>query len=104
MAKIVFAQDDLRERHGIMHLSALLKKHGHQCDVFCQHAEKNIVDAIIAARPDILALSTIIVEHTFSLALAKSEVVTVPFALSWEDHTQRSIRKLSMSHALMLFV
>jgi len=71
MAKITFVQDELRDRIGVMCLSAALKKKGHAADVCCNMAENDLVKAVLATKPDIVGLSTSTVEHKFALLFAE---------------------------------
>jgi len=58
MAKIAFVQEELRDRFGVMMLSAVLKQGGHTCDVFIQERSQNIVEDVQEYNPDIIAFST----------------------------------------------
>lgn len=68
--KIAFLQYELRDRIGIMTLSAMLKKAGHLTDVFTAFDE-NIIDGLLKFEPDILALSASTTEHNFLYDIAK---------------------------------
>ncbi len=70
MAKIAFIQEELRERFGIMILSAVLKQGGHQCEVFVQERSAGLVQEVIAFQPDVIAFSTMTAGAAFTHNLA----------------------------------
>ena len=71
MAKVAFIQDELRTREGIMILSAILKKHGHDTDVFSKCAENDLITSVLDYHPDVIALSCSTYEHKFALECAR---------------------------------
>ena len=56
MAKVLFLQDVWIEYYGLMQLSALLKKHGHETDILFA-SEENTLEAIKRSNPDLIAYS-----------------------------------------------
>jgi len=42
---------------GIMHISAVLKKEGHSCDLLLQSLEKAVVTALVRSSPDAVGFS-----------------------------------------------
>ena len=58
MAKVAFIQEELRDRIGIMILSAMLKKSGHNPKVFIDSQTDDLEKDISEFDPDMLALST----------------------------------------------
>jgi radical SAM superfamily enzyme YgiQ (UPF0313 family) len=71
MARVIFIQDFAHEYFGVMYLSAYLKKHGHQCDVIIEHAEKNWVKAVEDFNPDILAFSVLTGSYKWAVDKAR---------------------------------
>lgn len=71
MAKIVFFQETLHEKFGVMSISGFLKKHGHQCEVFCDGEEENLIEVIEKAKPDIIGCSVMMGEINFILRYLK---------------------------------
>ena len=67
MAKIAFFHKDLYERLGIMSISAVLKKNGHTCEIFCKDAEKKFTESILKYRPDVITCGPCTTEHVFDL-------------------------------------
>lgn len=81
MAKIVFFQKDLHEKFGVMSLSSYLKKHGHECEVFCNSEEDDIIKEIKNAKPDLIGCSVMIGEINFiseTLHKIKKVIKNVP--------------------------
>lgn len=68
--KIAFLQYDLRDRMGIMILSAVLKEKGHITDVYTAF-DDNLISNIINFNPDILGLSASTTEHQFLYSVAE---------------------------------
>lgn len=64
--KISFAQNFLGPHFGIMYLSAILKKNGHDVDVFIEDLDKNIVQKIFESKPDIIGFTCITGEHQWA--------------------------------------
>lgn len=72
MAKILFLQEEASEKFGTMTLSAVLKKYGHQTEMFVRLLEKrSIFDFIREYKPDYIAFSITTMERDWALALAK---------------------------------
>lgn len=71
MARIAFVQEELRERFGIMILSAVLKDAGHTCEVFVKQRCDDITGDIRRFNPDIIGLSTMTAGLGYALALAR---------------------------------
>jgi anaerobic magnesium-protoporphyrin IX monomethyl ester cyclase len=70
MTRVLFIQDFAHEYFGVMYLSAFLKKHGHQCDVIIEQAEKDWVKAVDEFCPDIIAFS--VLTGSYKWAVEKS--------------------------------
>ncbi|HXH19539.1 MAG TPA: radical SAM protein, partial [Chitinophagales bacterium] len=70
MAKVIFIQDILYEYFGVMYMSAYLKKHGHQCDVLIEYADKNWITKLIEHNPDVVAFS--VLTGSFKWAVSKA--------------------------------
>lgn len=64
--KISFAQNFLGPHFGIMYLSAILKKAGHNTEVFIEDLDKNIVQKIANSKPDIVGFTCITGEHQWA--------------------------------------
>jgi len=82
MAKVLFLQDVLYEAFGPQVLSAVLKEHGHDCDLLVISAEgrRNIVPKIRACKPDIVSFSISSFGFQWAVDLAKeikSEIDTI---------------------------
>jgi len=61
MAKVLFLQDVWIEYYGVMQLSALLKKNGHNTDILFA-SEENAVEEIRKIKPDLIAYSCMSVQ------------------------------------------
>lgn len=59
MAKIVFCQRVVYAYFGIMSISALLKKHGHETNLVMTHNKDDAARKILALNPDIVGFSTL---------------------------------------------
>jgi len=70
MVKLIFLQQMIFENLGQMYLSAILKKNGHECDVFIQDYDKNIVKKAISAKPEVIAFSCITGSHKWVCNIA----------------------------------
>lgn len=70
MARILFLQNIPFEYMGPMHISALLKKHGHQCSLLTLGEHKDYLRWIRDYAPDIIAFSTMTGPHKWVLATA----------------------------------
>lgn len=64
--KISFTQNFLGPHFGIMYLSAVLKKAGHNTEVFIEDLDKNMVQKIADSKPDIVGLTCITGEHQWA--------------------------------------
>ncbi len=71
MAKIIFIQDLWHEFLGVMHLSSILKKNKHECDVLLGK-DKDILSELKKQNPDIIAFSTMSIQHEWALEMAKA--------------------------------
>jgi radical SAM superfamily enzyme YgiQ (UPF0313 family) len=71
MSKIAFVQWELKARFGTMYISSVLKKHGHDCDVFIKVNEPDIVQAVVDYKPDVIAFSTMTAGNKHTLEWAK---------------------------------
>lgn len=77
--KLVFVQDDMNEHFGIMYISAILKKHGHSCEIFIEGLENNFLQAIRDAKPDMIGFSTTTGCHKWlKKTLKKMKEIGVP--------------------------
>ena len=88
MAKIAFIQEELRERFGIMILSAVLKNEKHKCDVFIEERSNNIIEEVLSYKPDIIALSTMTPGIDYALNFIKmiKKAGSVKFVLMGGAH------------------
>lgn len=87
MAKIAFIQEELRDRFGVMLLSACLGKHGHVRDVFVAEKTKDLVGDVKAFAPDILAFSTMSAGINFALeTMRKLKAATGAITLMGGPH------------------
>lgn len=59
MAKVLFVQDIVYEYFGVMYISSYLKKHGHDCDVVIEFADKNWLETATNYNPDFIAFSVL---------------------------------------------
>ncbi|MBN2054339.1 B12-binding domain-containing radical SAM protein [bacterium] len=71
MANVLFLQDLAYEYFGTMHLSAYLKQHGHQCMVFIDHLEHDVVRKVLDANPDLIAFSCLTPTVKWALQAAR---------------------------------
>lgn len=71
MTKVVFLQYPLFEHLGTEYLSAILKKNGHECDLFMYNLEKNALDKVLNTKPDIIAISCLTGMHKWALEMTK---------------------------------
>lgn len=71
MAKILFIQRLGCDYLGIMSISALLKKSGHQCDIFIYSIEKNIKDKVRKFKPDVVGIPITAGELRGSISILK---------------------------------
>jgi radical SAM superfamily enzyme YgiQ (UPF0313 family) len=71
MSKIVFIQDGMRDRYGILCLYTYLKKHNHESEVFISDVEDDIVGAVLNSNPDIIGFSTMTTEFKIHQSIAE---------------------------------
>ena len=71
MAKIAFVQEELRDRFGIMYLSAFLMRAGHEREVFIAQADADFKQSVIDYRPDVISFSTMTPGIGFALKWAE---------------------------------
>lgn len=71
MAKIAFIQEKLVEKIGTMSISAVLKQHGHKCEVFCKEADENYIQAVIEYNPDVAGCGITTYEQQFAIRTLK---------------------------------
>lgn len=71
MAKITFVQNVLVDYLGVMSIAALLKSHGHSCDLFIDGLEKDIIKSINKSVPDIVGFPVSVGTHSWALKIAK---------------------------------
>lgn len=77
MAKVLFLQNLPFEYIGPMHISALLKKHGHDCRLFILSEHKDYLQELMDYDPDLIGFSTMTGPHRWVLEIAseiKSQV------------------------------
>jgi len=71
MAKIMFVNDLEVENIGIMHISSVLKAHGHVCDlIFSNQGAENLLQSIKEFHPDIIGFSVMTINQNSTLKLA----------------------------------
>lgn len=63
--KMVFVQEFFGPQHGVMYISSILKKCGHECDVFIAGLEKDVIRSVCDARPDLVGFSCITGFHNW---------------------------------------
>ncbi|HYN44754.1 MAG TPA: radical SAM protein [Candidatus Limnocylindrales bacterium] len=82
MAKIAFINDDSFFRCGVSSIIAVLKKHGHDCEIFLEkyEGEGHLLESVKKYSPDILAFSCTSGEHNWVIKTAKNlkEILNVP--------------------------
>lgn len=71
MAKIIFFQELWAEYNGPMYLSAFLKEHGHQFDMFIGKTAHDFYEAVEKGKPDLIGFSCMSGMHPWALAVAK---------------------------------
>ncbi len=69
--KVLFLQKDIFAKPGIMLLSAILKKEGHDVDVLIEDLERNMIGKTIEMAPDVIAFSITLVEHNWMNRVGK---------------------------------
>lgn len=83
MARIAFVQDQLVEKLGVMSISAVLNKYGHECEMFCKEANKDYIRSIIAYNPDVVGCGIMTYEQRFAVQVmekvkqANGRIVTI---------------------------
>lgn len=89
MAKIVFLQKGWTEQIGVMFLSSFLKEKGHQCELFIEGGEKDIISSALNAQPDLIGFSCVTMMRPWSLKVAKEikEKSKVPIIVGGIDPT-----------------
>lgn len=70
MAKILFLQNLPFEYMGPMHISALLKRHGHDCRLFILSEHKNYLNELMEYDPDLIGFSTMTGPHKWVIKIA----------------------------------
>ena len=83
MVKVAFVQKTFYSYFGTMSISAVLKKNGHETELFMEFHEKDIADAIKNSRPDVVAFSCLTATGEFEWAVEtarklKAELPNVP--------------------------
>ncbi len=81
MARIAFIQEELRDRFGVMTLSAYLARGNHERDVFIRDASEDFLAEVCAYEPHILAFSTMTAGLRFALDTAAELKERLPDAL-----------------------
>jgi radical SAM superfamily enzyme YgiQ (UPF0313 family) len=71
MAKIVFLQNIWHEYLGVMQLSAVLKEHGHKCDVLLGD-QAYLIRELKKSKPDLIAFSAMVIQEDWVLETAKA--------------------------------
>jgi len=71
MVKVAFLQNIYSEYIGVSYLSAVLKQHDHQCDVFIEGEEKDLIGTLKRYNPDIIAFLATIGVHNWVLKISK---------------------------------
>ncbi|MBZ0166146.1 MAG: cobalamin B12-binding domain-containing protein, partial [Candidatus Omnitrophica bacterium] len=69
MAKIVFCQRVVFSYFGVMMLSAVLKRDGHQTELIMESDEAKVIDEIISIHPDMVMFSTVTATGDFEWAV-----------------------------------
>ena len=71
MAKVVFIQNIWYEQLGIAYLASVLKRAGHQVDLFVEDAEGDLIESLRRARPDLVAFSCTTGVHVWAQGVAR---------------------------------
>jgi anaerobic magnesium-protoporphyrin IX monomethyl ester cyclase len=71
MGRIAFIQHSLSENLGVMSISSVLKKHGHECDVFCLSGEDDFYKSLFGFKPDVVACSMAMGEQKKALEMLR---------------------------------
>lgn len=77
MARVLFIQDIVYEYFGVMHISSYLKKHGHECDVIIEFAEKNWIKKVEDYNPDFIAFS--VLSGSYKWAVDRASILKEKF-------------------------
>ena len=73
MASVVFLQNAFYEKIGVMDISAVLKKHGHSCQVIIEDGDRaRFLEEVKAAKPDIIGFSLLLTEQKWVRDIAGS--------------------------------
>ena len=80
MTKVLFLQRDPTVYIGVMIISAVLKREGHQCAVLIENMEKDFMGSILHYSPDLVAFSCTTGLHRWVIETAKKikEKIKVP--------------------------
>lgn len=70
MARIAFIQNDWFEYFGIMEISAVLKRNGHECELMLFEGKKHLLKSLLEFKPDLIGFSVMTVQSTFVLSIA----------------------------------
>lgn len=72
MARIAFVQNITYEYLGVMYISAMLKQHNHQVEVFLEHGqgEEKLLAEVIAFKPDVVGFPCTTGVHLWALKFA----------------------------------
>lgn len=57
--KIAFIQNLTGQQFGIMYISAVLKEHNHEAEVFVEGLEANLIESLLKANPDVVGFTCI---------------------------------------------
>jgi len=68
--KIAFLQETTNQHIGMMYLSAIVKSHGYQCELFVEPLEKDFFHATRSYAPDVVGFSVITGAHPWALSTA----------------------------------
>ncbi|HUT54499.1 MAG TPA: radical SAM protein [bacterium] len=78
MANVLFIQNDYYPWLGVMWLSAVLKRYGHQARLVTAFSEAQVRRAVRRIKPDLVAMHTITGAHKFSLRAAAAAKEALP--------------------------
>jgi radical SAM superfamily enzyme YgiQ (UPF0313 family) len=89
MAKVVFLQRGWTEQIGIMVLSSFIKEKGHQCELFVEGEEKDLISSALSAKPDLIAFSGVTMMRNWILKIARriKEKSNIPIIVGGVDPT-----------------
>ena len=83
MAKVLFLQDVWIEYYGLMQLSGLLKRHGHEIDILFA-SEENTLKEIEKLKPDLIAYSCMSIQWNWVKSMSsflKKNGIKIPQAV-----------------------